>query len=355
MTTNLTEGRPQRLPFDTERYYFHPEEFGRLFPERVVRWMIEHPRRGEDPSRNPDECAPLRPLPNPADLPVVVAARLSLSFPLLLSAVPLYAIDYSRKLPEGERKPEVCWFSDGGIVSNFPVHFFDRPVPRWPTFAINLRRFHPDYPPGPDERDNVYLPASNTGGILAEWRRFRGVPGFLSAIADTTQNWLDNAQLQQPGYRDRIAHIHLAEHEGGANLRMSGDVIRRLSERGRWAGRRLTERFASPSSDPSQLSWDNHRWVRYRSFMSLFERMLSNLRAGYLGTQPGDRSYAELIGRSDAEPPSSYRWSGADQRAFAAEATEAVVELAAEWESQDERFSEGAARPEPELRVVPRV
>ena len=34
-------------------------------------------------------------MPAPADLPVVVAARLSLSFPFLISAVPFYAIDFT--------------------------------------------------------------------------------------------------------------------------------------------------------------------------------------------------------------------------------------------------------------------
>ncbi len=53
-------------------------------------------------------------------MPVVVAVRMSLNFPLLLSAVPLHAIDFSR-VKEEDRRLERCWFSDGGISSNFPV------------------------------------------------------------------------------------------------------------------------------------------------------------------------------------------------------------------------------------------
>jgi predicted acylesterase/phospholipase RssA len=30
------------------------------------------------------------------------------------------------------------WFSDGGIASNFPIHFFDAWLPRRPTFGVNL-------------------------------------------------------------------------------------------------------------------------------------------------------------------------------------------------------------------------
>jgi hypothetical protein len=89
---------------------------------------------------------------------------MSLSFPILLSAVPLYTIcasalgkdgeltsDASKKI-EKEREtwadikdshevPEILqknWFSDGGICSNFPIHFFDDWLPNRPTFGITL-------------------------------------------------------------------------------------------------------------------------------------------------------------------------------------------------------------------------
>ncbi|HEV2130977.1 MAG TPA: hypothetical protein VGR27_07740, partial [Longimicrobiaceae bacterium] len=90
ITTNLTHGRPYRLPFRERTFYFHPEEMRRLFPDVVVDWMVAHARQVEDPERG----APLVPLPEAADLPVVFATRLSLSFPILISAVPLYAVDY---------------------------------------------------------------------------------------------------------------------------------------------------------------------------------------------------------------------------------------------------------------------
>jgi predicted acylesterase/phospholipase RssA len=163
MTTNLTHGRPYRLPFPENEnvFYFDPTEFRKLFPEEVVRWMEQHPRE----SKEPDKCLPLRRLPEAADLPVVVATRMSLSFPVLLSAVPLYAVDRGRADAK-DRKPEKCWFSDGGICSNFPVHFFDPALPRWPAFAINLRPPHPDY------EDPVRMPDSNRGGITEWWTHF---------------------------------------------------------------------------------------------------------------------------------------------------------------------------------------
>src|SRR6185503_4885556 len=73
-------------------------------------------------------------LPSAAKLPILLGARMSLSFPFLLSQVPLYAPQYQ----VGEAKLRRCLFSDGGLTSNFPIHFFDAPLPGRPTFGINL-------------------------------------------------------------------------------------------------------------------------------------------------------------------------------------------------------------------------
>src|SRR3954454_12620811 len=109
---------------------------------------------------------PLRPFPGRADLPIIVGVRMSLSFPGLIAAVPLQAVDYSRPAnkdvveaqqrwrdehphatPEdgAEATPgltyQANWFSDGGICANLPLQFFDSALPRRPTFAINLAPF----------------------------------------------------------------------------------------------------------------------------------------------------------------------------------------------------------------------
>src|SRR4029077_18943429 len=70
--------------------------------------------------------------------PILLGARMSLSFPILLSAVPLYAANFEREPKEGKYPLEACWFSDGGLTSNFPIHFFDAPLPLRPTFGIDL-------------------------------------------------------------------------------------------------------------------------------------------------------------------------------------------------------------------------
>lgn len=355
MTTNLTHGRPYRLPFAENVFYFKPAEFRKFFPEEVVRWMEEHPRETD----NPDKYPQLRPLPAAADLPVVVATRLSLSFPFLLSAVPLYAVDYGRKDPE-TRPPDKCWFSDGGICSNFPVHFFDSALPRWPTFAINLRPFHPDH------KTDVWMPERNVGGITEWWTRFdegsgsQRLFGFVGAIVNAMQNWMDNSQTRLPGYRDRVAHVSLDEaSEGGMNLNMPPDVILKLSKRGGDAGTMLAERFAS-RADELVLSWDNHRWVRYRSFMQLLQQMLDEIDLTFSNSSPGEQNYWDLIRRDSDTAPGSYRWRNNAQQSFADQATQKLLELAQDWRNQksaDEAasFAGEVPRPRPELRVRPPI
>lgn len=83
MTTCLSMARPFRLPFrdddqvrENNQFHFREEEFARLFPRRVVDWMSAHQR----PSDSERHDGYLR-LPVPNDLPVIVAVRMSLSFP----------------------------------------------------------------------------------------------------------------------------------------------------------------------------------------------------------------------------------------------------------------------------------
>jgi hypothetical protein len=65
----------------------------------------------------------------------------------------------------------------------------------------------------------------------------------LGAIVNTMYNWSDNLQTSVPGYRDRVAHIHHTEKEGGLNLNMKEETIDALSKRGACAGEMLRARF----------------------------------------------------------------------------------------------------------------
>jgi predicted acylesterase/phospholipase RssA len=347
MTTNLTTGRPHRLPFTQRTFYFDPSEWSKFFPANVIDWLLS---KSEDPEAL--EFAPLRKLPPAENFPVI-------SFPILLSAVPVYARDFGRTREE-DRRPQKCWFSDGGICSNFPVHFFDAPLPRWPTFAINLRPFHPDHP-----NDPVFMPDKNIGGITETFTNFdhgKGrdrLFGFFGALVNTVQNWTDNMQTRLPGYRDRIAHVSLNDKtEGGINLNMPPELIVDLGQRGEQAARLLIKHFTLPANE-IELSWDNHRWIRYRSMMGLLEEMLEEIEFAIKNPVPGDRSYDDLILRDFDEAPNSYKWKNKSQRTFAHKATRELMDLIAKWQSlrADPRatFTTGTPRPQPELRVKPQV
>src|SRR5271165_1711368 len=394
MTTCLTLGQPFRLPLVTRVFFIHPDDAKAMFPKDVADWLLNNPA----PPRSKEEAiryraiAPLIPLPITASFPIVVAARMSLSFPVLMSAVKLYSIDFSRpEAAQGKQlalclaakedfdpydpaaawwlasvrrqlAPAPCWFSDGGLTHNFPVYFFDSPFPNWPTFAIDLDSIPEGVTenPGDDQHKFVWLPDNNRKGILPHWNRMEDQNGraslfnFASLIFDTMQNWNDSTQAVMAGYRDRIAHIQLAQDEGGLNLDMRADVVKKLIERGRIAGDMLHQAFGAPEAWPPAPHWLDHRWVRYRSFMSMYERLLKSFHAKYSQTDTRP-SYPDLIARPQHVDPQSYPWEYPTQAAFAVDATKKIDAVAAAVTTADASFQTGAPRPEGELTVRPVV
>ena len=344
MTTCITHGRPYGLPFrdDDEvhenHFFFDRHEFARLFPTRVVDYLVANARSIDDEDKQ--RYGDLVPLPITEKLPVIVAVRMSLSFPLLLSAVPLHFVDFSRT-DAADREPERCWFSDGGISSNFPIHFFDPPLPPWPTFGIDLTDRHPDHPAG------VFMPAANMDGVLEHWTRFETIGGFFGAMFNAIHNWSDNFQARLPGYRDRIAHVQLEPNEGGLNLDMPDTLIRTLTGRGQEAGRMLCDRFAR---NEGELTWSNHRRVRLRSFLATTEEVLARIEDVCAHTEPGDPDFETLIAQLAS---GAYKWQSAAQQA-AADMLAALRRLA-QATTAKARLERGAPRPRPELRLRPRV
>jgi Patatin-like phospholipase len=353
MTTAVNLGRPYRLPFTgpDDIFYFCPDEFLTLFPARVVQHMVDHaPARKGTPPR-PADGKTLVAFPDADELPVVVATRMSLSFPILLAAVPLYAVDFTRifnqHLPPG-RQPlaERCWFSDGGETSNLPIHFFDAPIPEWPTFAINLKQFHPDFQ---KEEDAVWLPQRNDSGWRSQWTRFEqpgqfGSPlDFLGTILSTLYNWQDNALSLVPGYRDRIVSVSLRDDEGAYNLNMDTAMVNRLSERGKRAANALIERFHDGEG------WANHLWLRFRSATQLTGHWLA-------GMSPASRS---PLGAAIDD------WIGGNAPSYAVpekaqpdfrRGVGAILSAAQELDDPVlGSLDTMAPRPQPELRIRPKV
>ncbi len=199
MTTCLTLRRPYRFPFSSDVFFACRTCMETYFPPKVVTALF--PEDGPGKQEDEDWCCPLHPdqpvrhLPPAEHLPVVVAARISLSFPGLISAIPLCYRDFSR--PDPAKQAVVAWFSDGGIASNFPIHFFDTMWPRRPTFGINLQ------PVDSDHTEMVWMPQQTSSGWLPKASKVTSVGQFFASILDTMQNWSDTTQLSLPGLRDR--------------------------------------------------------------------------------------------------------------------------------------------------------
>jgi len=327
MTTCLTHGRPYRMPFaDDEIFYYRAEELKQFFPDEVIEWMEKRPN--PDARRFPEYHA----LPRARELPVVVATRMSMAFPFFFSAIPLYALDRTRHPDRPNRDevletllPERVWFADGGICSNLPVHFFDRALPRWPTFALDLRPFHRDLPPTQNtpEQDKVWIDnefqfRDNTGkknSVITEWwtelkhesasvdrklrlgASFERAKHFLGMVFDAMMNWHDNAQLRPAGSRDRVAHVSLTDTEGSFNLRMDAGQIRRLADRGGYGGGKLRDRFAT------QDGWRDNRKARLISFLTVTGEYLQWVRVACVKPVSGDRPYQKELKDSHFSTP----------------------------------------------------
>jgi predicted acylesterase/phospholipase RssA len=350
MTTNLTLGSPVRLPTSSREFFFHPDELRRFFPERVVKWMVDHPfpprdKREETYLRKIVEETPYRPMPAPADLPVVLAARMSLSFPVLISAMPLYAVDWSLKSNQAARDAGMapalgrCWFSDGGISSNFPVHFFDGLLPEHPTFGINLRPFHPDYPKDEhDESKNVWFPTRSGQAILPAWNPIDGLFAFIGSIITTMQNWSDNTQMRLPGYRDRVVHVYLSPEEGGLNLTMPKERVEALTQRGVAAGKAV-----------QTLDWDGHRWTRFRTAMAQIQEKLGRVKELYTG------GYRRFLDAHDSTKGRYQRPKG--WKDYALESTDELMKVVDAWDQDPNGHrldNEPLPSPGAELRMGPK-
>jgi hypothetical protein len=332
ISSDISRNRTVQLPFleTPSPLYVETSILESYFPPSIVKWMQEN---AGDYDPRVEARTDVKRIPWPQNLPVVFAARLSLSFPVLLSALPLMTPDFAKgKRQNGKIPLRRVWFSDGGLTSNFPVHFFDSPIPARPTFCLNLVDFDAEAPnietsevdpdeerasaaptpdskkaiaqPGADSRKADSRPATAPAGdpepgdsvwsfvSVSKGNRFSPAPftafdtaagaglgSFFSTLLNTARFWSDNQMLIAPGVRDRVVNIALRDDEGGLNLDMSPRVIADLDWRGRAAGLLISARFdpeqsANPETgEKNEQVFANHRWVRFRNFMAAFEDM----------------------------------------------------------------------------------
>ncbi|MGH2683589.1 MAG: hypothetical protein ACRDIX_10190 [Actinomycetota bacterium] len=336
MTTDVSTARPVRLPRDLEGYAFDPGDLRDVLPGPVTKWL-------ED--QGTPEGGVVR-LPVPDDLPVLLGFRMSLSFPLLFTAVRLYA-----PAPETlDPRPVAHWFSDGGIGSNFPIHFFDAWVPKRPTFALSFAPFPLDREGRLlVEESDVGLPPAPNGARLPRWVGIDGIGGFISQMLDTMQNWRDTVQSELPGFRDRVYEARLDKEagEGGLNLGMDAATIERLQARGGRVGQAIIDTF----------DFDQHFFTRYLLAMQQLELGLvgqevvgttreTGLRDVFAARRErfaaGDVGAGELFGRTS------------DWLPRAGTATWALIQAAETW-AEFGRYMGDQPRPQPVMRVIPDV
>jgi len=376
LTTSLTYGRPYRIPFEGIGLWFRKHDLLSVLPERVVEAMAKHATQPSSRSHLPPPPEGVLGLPANESLPVVFLARMSLSFPALLAAPKLVgvrikpiAVDAGDVVPDEEEQTvpakvpqfraqyEDMWFSDGGISSNFPIHFFDSPIPNWPTFGLDLG----EAPEGTDKDKRIFIPHKNLDGMWATWQTIGGVGQFVGSLGTSLHAWMDNMQKRAPGYRDRVARLLLTPQEGGLNLRMPAERIVFIANLGYGVGDQLGSWFdpevEQVISPPGELPvrtfrpWDNQRWIRFRSTVALLETMAEAFQKAFRRPPPaGARSYQDMLSQIDGPPP-SYPYPPSVLKA-ASTFTDAILALPV---SPGDSLSERSPRPRPVLRIVPKV
>ncbi|HET8853899.1 MAG TPA: patatin-like phospholipase family protein [Ktedonobacteraceae bacterium] len=401
ITSNLSQGRPYILPTGLKGFLFKKDDMDKLFPSYIVEHMIASSAKVQNPIVRPDQLRLLSEkegfyfFPNEDDLPVVVAMRLSLSFPILLSAIPLYTIKPSAIAaldPNSDKRLRECdmqknWFSDGGICDNFPIEFFDDWLSTRPTFGISLtsmptkqfvgapgqRAFeevsgpsgttmkqisqHVFSAPTPDDKSrlpddtlDVYLPRADAPPT-SKWQQLEGILAFLSAILSTGLGWYRTLQTELPSYRDRIVQIRLDEAEGGLHLNMPQEVIKTLVTKGGQAGDLLIPANV-PGDNPDKFNFAHHEWVRYRVLMAKleenFQEMQETLQDSTL-SQPLNQPF-ENYSQYPYPPPDDKWLRDADTR------LQALKGLLGKWRAKrPDLFSKDEPQPETVLRVTPDV
>ena len=341
IATAVSHARPYEFPTDADstRLFFRFSELEKYFPQSIIEHLriVSKPYTSYEtlPSVNPQAIPDLINTPFPidpvgkdfrelpiADLPILVATRLSMNFPLLFKAIPLWSIDRERgrtyRVPYQAPAPSFkrTWFTDGGVTANFPVHFFDKPVPQWPTFGVFIAersrdRRYQNLPDGSDELPAFYLPKFHTEGASEKWHDIDGEDeldnnaspletlspppktstpqmfvNYLGSLVFTAKDWADNANMRMVGVRDRVVIVYKnGSGNGGLNLKLQPEVIRKLAYvNGVKAGQELVRKFnTDPTCSNPQLDgtpgWLDHRWVRLNAYLVALKVHLSGFTA----------------------------------------------------------------------------
>lgn len=332
MTTDLSMRRPYILPFMGSGHFFKDAEFRRLFGD----WVVDALVKGQTPQDGYYR------FPQPMDLPVVVAVRMSLSFPLLIAAVPLYRVNYA-----DDKSMQRLLFSDGGLSSNFPIHLFDSILPGRPTFGISLD----DFDPARSER-RVRLPMPASRGRWLEARPITSLADFAMGLLNAAKDWQDNLQTLLPGYRERVVHVYLKPDEGGLNLTMPPERIEGLVDLGGRAGALMAGGPPLDASDAFPFNFNEHRWRRYLVAYASLEALLTEAAQDWGDVNDPD-SFAAFI-KTYMWQSESYKNSPQWWKNEVFGRMDALMAVGRTWENKMLRHQDGAIPyPRPVLRMVP--
>lgn len=355
ISTAVSHGRPYELPVDDPsiRLFFKLSELKDYFPECILlhlektalpyttpeKYYAIDPVRTKnadwwcDPDPNDVDPGDFRELPV-GDLPVLVAVRMSMNFPILFKAVPLWAVD-SEAGPINDRRGEQnrpfapifrkVWFTDGGVTSNFPIHIFDAPVPTWPTFGVFIEeKSRSNRSTGDlDKRKPFWLPAFHTVGRSEKWMDIKedsiadersddlnsGFASYLKAVVFTAKDWADHANMRMPGVRDRVVTVYKnGETNGGLNLKLKPHMITNLGYRnGVAAGRALVQKFLTNTTIFNEHlqgtpGWLDHRWVRLNSYVTALRVHLKGFNSA-INNESGTSTIALQIDQARQKAP----------------------------------------------------
>lgn len=188
VTTCVSLGRPIRLPMGLAGLdlYFDPYELERYFPDDLVSWMVK-----VSPKTMVIEGKRYCHLPEPRDLPVLFAVRMSSGIPFVLDAVPLYLSQGNGAEPYATVARVL--FASGSLVSGFPDRSGAPLLPPHPSFEFSVDRTS-------RERDasQRYEPRDPELGHPEQGRgRVHPIENYLdfaAALWDSARNWPENTR-----------------------------------------------------------------------------------------------------------------------------------------------------------------
>ena len=282
MTTDVTTGRPLELPLGLTGWSFCPACLAGVLPTRVVEQLQAAAPRADGAMVCPRHGVPLRPLPPPAQVPIMLAARLAAAVPGLLRATPLYRAAAPeavaevrdpfggwRGRPAGTSPDGVAthWFCDAG-AGDAAVRMFDVPLPRWPTVGLAVVPVATD-----DAADGAWVEVAENGTAPAAVAVAPpvGAWGFVRAVLGARAGWRDRVELARPGARGRLGLVRRGATRGGLVPDAGGAAAgaARAPRRPRTAG----AVHGRDGDIGAQTGTDRYRWIRLRSVLREYRQL----------------------------------------------------------------------------------